>query len=430
MKILWEDKQEMIQMILKQIKLYNFYNIRETRWINIDKLTLIVGKQIERKESLFDLLLITEYLFKSSDLDIIHFTDAINFKECEIILEYKINGRLKNKIYDIVKEHNIDIRKDIKICKTKNNKFFIDLFTNIPDDKHLNYKKIVDLLKKSMPIFKKIEIDEDEDNDILYKKSNVVFLCDNMEEFCLRKAVDIKSYYKHNFNNNMLIVFTTPPFVDYERNCETVVFEIDKGFNEKKLSKISNQFDIPIWLMLVGMILFFIGAVFRFYYLYPQNKDADLIVVILDTFSKLSKEIGVISDSCFVLSFALSLIVKSMKVKDYLTAIFISPVLSSITVIVGVFPLGIMILNLGLTIILTYYIFYFAYQTISNSLLWLLSLVLDVIAKHFEEIDVGIGNNIKNLIYIYIYVCFYFRKFNPLYIFDSKIYYKGYFWIG
>ena len=58
-----------------------------------------------------------------------------------------------------------------------------------------------------------------------------------MEEFCLRKAVDIKSYYKHNFNNNMLIVFTTPPFVDYERNCETVVFEIDKGFNEKKYLK-------------------------------------------------------------------------------------------------------------------------------------------------------------------------------------------------
>ena len=37
-------------------------------------------------------------------------------------------------------------------------------------------------------------------------------------------------------------------------------------------------------------------------------------------------------------------------------------------------------------------------------MLWLLSLVLDVIAKHFEEIDVGIGNNIKNLIYIYIYI--------------------------
>lgn len=36
--------------------------------------------------------------------------------------------------------------------------------------------------------------------------------------------------------------------------------------------------------------------------------------------------------------------------------------------------------------------------------MWLLSLVLDVIAKHFEEIDVGIGNNIKNLIYIYIYI--------------------------
>ena len=146
---------------LVKFKIYKYNKIKSLNYVEVNSITTIVGNNGAKQRELFELLKSTNS-FLDTTKEFISFSKKVNKKELEIILEYKCNNKIFERIKGILNTNEKLIDNSIKIVKMKNEKYVINLFEMADEIKIDDSSKmqIIDILKSNIPIFKEVKYNE------------------------------------------------------------------------------------------------------------------------------------------------------------------------------------------------------------------------------------------------------------------------------
>lgn len=386
----------MATLKLSRIKLYNFMNINNTEWVGIRQINTIVGKNEESKRKLLSLFESVNLFSSLNDKKII-FSCEKNIKEVELILEFELDKAFQREISGLLNDKDFKPKDKLVISKTKTGYYYLDVLENLIEENLSDLQKInmISLFKESIPKFEEIKAYKFDKSQYLKNKKDRILLCYNLEKYCIETNKSVVQYCKENFGNSIVIHFTTPPFIVSNTQTDISVVDMDKRFVEVKIQTNLEHFDRSLKIMAIGMILSLIIAIFWYARLYYVNKNDSLLDSLHNTFTRWGKDVLIVFIIFVFLTIIFSAISKKSKYHDDIMGVMVSPLMAGVSFILVVAPVGIIAMNILLTILLTYLVFLPSYMPISKLLLSSLFLVIDFATQHTSEINFEIENVIS-----------------------------------
>lgn len=379
----------MRELELVGFKLYNYFNIKETEFISINKLTTLVGKDEERKREFISLLKSAND-FSKPNVKILFLLEK-EFKNPKLILEFKMSEKLMNEIYGLSNVDSIKNKDKIKVCVTEKGLFNIELFEENIDfeAEGIKTKEIINLLKKNIP---KFEIIDSYTQDIILdsnKDQKKVIVFNNLEKYCTEKKLSLEQYYKENFGENILIHTTTPPYIIHDIKIENSIIDMDKRFVKVGTKVKDSEFDKTGMLMVIGIFLSYLVMIVRFLFILSNHRDdkIGLFDKVIKSLCGLGIEMLIVVIVLFIIAIILSSFEKS-KYKGY-GILLTSPLMSLITVTYVLFPLIVLIINFGATVIISIYLTFSSYEIVSKLLLNLVNIILSILPNIIPNANIN-----------------------------------------
>ena len=251
---------------LVKFKIYKYNKIKSLNYVEVNSITTIVGNNGAKQRELFELLKSTNS-FLDTTKEFISFSKKVNKKELEIILEYKCNNKIFERIKGILNTNEKLIDNSIKIVKMKNEKYVINLFEMADEIKIDDSSKmqIIDILKSNIPIFKEVKYEYYNNlSDFKFDSSDILNF-ENLEKYCMSNNIKVNDFIEKYISDNKIIHSTTSPYIVDDKDVEAKIIDSDNFFGMQPLNKIRNNFKYEIKTISISMIISLIILMYRFY---------------------------------------------------------------------------------------------------------------------------------------------------------------------
>lgn len=363
---------------LVKFKIYKYNKIKSLNYVEVNSITTIVGNNGAKQRELFELLKSTNS-FLDTTKEFISFSKKVNKKELEIILEYKCNNKIFERIKGILNTNEKLIDNSIKIVKMKNEKYVINLFEMADEIKIDDSSKmqIIDILKSNIPIFKEVKYEYYNNLSDFKFDSSDILIFENLEKYCMSNNIKVNDFIEKYISDNKIIHSTTSPYIVDDKDVEAKIIDSDNFFGMQTLNKIRNNFNYEIKTISISMIISLIILMYRFYY-YLELKKFDLSKIDLDILAQasnsLGKEVLLVFFVCiFIIIILNCFLLKEGIFKKTIWASFTGPIMLLIVILNFIMPVGMALITVSITTLIIFVISLIVYNLIGEFLLFLVN---------------------------------------------------------
>ena len=363
---------------LVKFKIYKYNKIKSLNYVEVNSITTIVGNNGAKQRELFELLKWTNS-FLDTTKEFMSFSKKVNKKELEIILEYKCNNKIFERIKGILNTNEKLIDNSIKIVKMKNEKYVINLFEMADEIKIDDSSKmqIIDILKSNIPIFKEVKYEYYNNLSDFKFDSSDILIFENLEKYCMSNNIKVNDFIEKYISDNKIIHSTTSPYIVDDKDVEAKIIDSDNFFGMQTLNKIRNNFNYEIKTISISMIISLIILMYRFYY-YLELKKFDLSKIDLDILAQasnsLGKEVLLVFFVCiFIIIILNCFLPKEGIFKKTIWASFTGPIMLLIVILNFIMPVGMALITVSITTLIIFVISLIVYNLIGEFLLFLVN---------------------------------------------------------